>query len=134
MKGKHILALILSLTAICSCVKNELNPEFVKSDAVRLVVSGREMLRYDELTFQMAYNSTLHEFRVHTDNMSDYYIVRLSKVPNSVNQEVSGEIVWNTASGDGSINNTAFKAVRLEGGKIWLWDAADNVAVIVCCL
>lgn len=134
MKAKVFFISLALAFALCSCTKSELDPRFIEEDTVRLVVSGSEVFRYNELSCQMSYNSGRREFRVHTDNMSDYFILTLSKIPSSTNQETEGGIVWNTASGSGRANSTAFKAVKLEGGKIWLWDAADNISVVVTCL
>lgn len=134
MKVKNIIFLALALVLAASCVKHELDPRFVESDEVRLIVEGRDVFSYNERNCQMAYNIGKHEFRVFTDNMSDYYSLRLSSIPKVLNQEVSGELVWSTAAESGSVYGTAFKAVRLEGGKIWLWDATDGIAVVVSCL
>lgn len=134
MKVKNIIFLALALMLTASCTKHELDPRFVESEEIRLIVEGRNIFSYNERNCQMAYNAGKHEFRVFTDNMSDYYSLRLSSVPKVLNQEVSGEIVWNTEAESGSVYGSAFKAIRLEGGKIWLWDAADGIAVVVSCL
>ncbi len=134
MKLKGIILLAAALLLSGSCVRHELDPRFIESDEVRLIVSGEEIFSYEPLNCQMAYNSSKREFRVFTDNMSDCFTLRLSSFPSTLNQEVIGEIIWNTEKGSGTINNTAFKAVRLEGGKLWLWNATAGIAVVVSCL
>ncbi|MCQ2150285.1 MAG: hypothetical protein MJY46_00245 [Bacteroidales bacterium] len=129
LKGIFFMAAALLLSS--SCIRHELDPRFIESDEIRLIMSGKEIFTYDPLSCQMAYNNSRHEFRAFTDNMSDYFTLRLSSFPSTLNQEVSGEIIWNTEKGSGTLNNTAFKAVRLEGGKLWLWNATAGIAVVV---
>lgn len=129
LKGIFFMAAALLLSS--SCIRHELDPRFIESDEIRLIMSGKEIFTYDPLSCQMAYYNSRHEFRAFTDNMSDYFTLRLSSFPSTLNQEVSGEIIWNTEKSSGTLNNTAFKAVRLEGGKLWLWNATAGIAVVV---
>ena len=67
-----IFAALLGCLILSSCEGGKADPEFVNTTDCNLRVKGQVVFKYDPLTCQTAFNRRKCEFRVHTDNMSDY--------------------------------------------------------------
>ena len=70
-----ILFLILpGLAALAtSCQDTRYQNAFIQSENLCLQVGGKVQISYEELTCQKSFNRERKSFRVHSDNMSDYY-------------------------------------------------------------
>lgn len=123
--------LLLAALLLCSCRDDRFITPFVAQDGIRLTVNGRTVFTYDPLTCQLGFNRQRGEFRVHTDNMSDFYTLQLSKIPEREGQEVTGTLVWTTATDIYTKKNVTFTAEKLEGDCIWLWTGNGRVGVVV---
>lgn len=123
-----ILALVLA--ALAGCRTETLSEEFIEDRTPRMEIKGYTTFLYDPLKCQIGFNQDKCEFRVHTDNMSDFFIVRLSEMPSSENQILDGTAQWTT--GDDLHNKkTSFSVLKMDGDRIWLWSAESSIAVVV---
>lgn len=123
-----ILALVLA--ALTGCRTETLSEEFIEDRTPRMEIKGYTTFLYDPLKCQIGFNQDKCEFRVHTDNMSDFFIVRLSEMPSSENQVLDGTAQWTT--GDDLHNKkTSFSVLKMDGDRIWLWSAESSIAVVV---
>ena len=123
-----ILALVLA--ALGGCRTETLSEEFIEDRTPRMEIKGYTTFLYDPLKCQIGFNQDKCEFRVHTDNMSDFFIVRLSEMPSSENQILDGTAQWTT--GDDLHNKkTSFSVLKMDGDRIWLWSAESSIAVVV---
>lgn len=123
-----ILALVLA--ALAGCRTETLSEEFIEDRTPRMEIKGFTTFLYDPLKCQIGFNQDKCEFRVHTDNMSDFFIVRLSEMPSSENQILDGTAQWTT--GDDLHNKkTSFSVLKMDGDRIWLWSAESSIAVVV---
>ena len=130
-KAGHILLLMtLGASLLVSC-QGEMDPGFVASDGIRIEVRGREVFAYDEATCQLGYDSAAGDFRVHTDNMSDFFVVTLPVLPSAEGQTVTGSVRWATAAESGRRDDISLEVVRLDAGTIWLWAPLSRIAVTV---
>lgn len=128
---KTAAILLLAFLLLCSCRDDRLISSFVLEDEVCLVENSRTVFKYDPLSCQMSFNRDRSEFRVHTDNMSDFFTLTLSAVPIWKGQEVRGTLVWTTKDDIYTKRNVTFTAEKLEGDKIWLWTGNGRVGVVV---
>ena len=125
-----MLAALLGCLVLSSCTGGKADPDFIATSDCNLRVKGEVVFKYDPLTCQTAFNRRNCEFRVHTDNMSDFFIVRLSEMPSSENQILDGTAQWTT--GDDLHNKkTSFSVLKMDGDRIWLWSAESSIAVVV---
>ena len=123
-----ILALVLA--ALAGCRTETPSEEFIEDRTPRMEIKGYTTFLYDPLKCQIGFNQDKCEFRVHTDNMSDFFIVRLSEMPSSENQILDGTAQWTT--GDDLHNKkTSFSVLKMDGDRIWLWSAESSIAVVV---
>lgn len=129
MKRLILISAVILLT--CSCHDERLSSAFSARDDVRLQIGGVEQLCYDPLTWQMGFNQEKRQFRVHTDNMSDYFTLTLSSIPEKDGETVNGNLVYTTRSNVVTKNNVTFKVLRLEGDKIWLWNHSGHIGLEV---
>lgn len=125
------IAIILlgAALVLCGCQEERLLSAFSARDEVRLQIGGEEKMCYDPLTCQLAYNPDKREFRVHTDNMSDFFSLTLSAIPVADEEEVRGSLTYTTRTDIVHKNNITLRAVRLEGDKIWLWSQSASIGI-----
>ena len=135
MKGlKFILAFALLLVALPACIEEgTYTPEFLTDSTLRMAVGKTEIITYNPLTCQYAYNSDNLEFRLHTDNMSDYFIVRLQSEPTEEDQMVTAGLVrWTSPAGADEVRkNIALQVVKMEDDVIWLWNSRESIKMTV---
>ena len=125
----------LSILTILLCLLSGCNgggtytPEFLKDDTLRLAVGREEIISYNPLTCQYAFNTDRLEFRLHTDNMSDYFIVRLQEEPTGEDQVITaGLIRWTSRTGADEVRkNIALQVVKMEGDVVWLWNSRESI-------
>lgn len=123
------LALLLTIMTGC---QGKVDPEFIGSTTVGLQVKDEVVFEYDPLTWQTAFNRDKMEFRVHTDNMSDYYILSLNLVPTAVGQKAKGDIVWTSRSSIVSRKGISFTVEKMDrSGKLWLWCRKEQIGATV---
>ena len=131
MRKIKFILLILSIIALCSCRRDRFSSAFVESDEIRLQVGGSVQLRYDPLKYQLSFSRDLHEFRVSTDNMSDFFCLSLDGIPSEEGQVLGGRLVWTTHTDVLTKNNLALEVLHLEGGKVWLWSKDARIGACV---
>ena len=132
MKVQNILVCLLAVLALVSCNgRNGYDRSFTESDTISLKVNKQTVFEYDPFTCQLGYNDTKREFRVSTDNMSDYFVLTLSKIPTSKEEQITGSITWTGDDYTRELRNQTFQTVKVEHGKIWLWNQANKLAVII---
>lgn len=127
-----IFAALLGCLILSSCTGAKVDPEFVATSDCNLRVKGEVMFKYDPLTCQTAFNRERCEFRVHTDNMSDYYSVRLNLVPTAEGQKAKGDITWTSRSDVVTRKDLAFQVKKVDrSGRFWLWNRKEQIGVVI---
>ena len=130
----HHIPLLLLLAALLlpvSCSDQRMQNAFCESEDIRLMVGGEIPFIYNPGTCQLAFSRELREFRAHTDNMSDFYAVTLSEVPESIGQRVSGDLIWTTSKEVLRRKNLTLEVVRIEGEQIWLWSESGRIGLTI---
>ena len=126
-----VIALLFTLTA---CVEGgTYTPEFLTDATLRMAVGKTDIITYAPLSCQYAYNSDNMEFRLHTDNMSDYFIIRLQAEPTEEDQMVTaGLLRWTSPTGADQVRkNIALQVVKMEGDVVWLWYSRESIKMTV---
>ena len=126
-----LLCLMAAFLLVCCDGRHGYDRSFTDSDVVSLTVNKVKVFEYDPMTCQLGYNDSKREFRVSTDNMSDYFVITLSKIPTSKEEQVTGSISWTGADYIRDLSNQTFETVKVDRGKIWLWNQANKLAVII---
>ena len=131
MRKRLFILLCLLLSA---CAGRRIDPDFVASNDVRLRSRGEDCFVYDDIHCQMAFNLSRGEFRAFTDNLSDYYFIRMYELPGSEGQSIKADLEWTTYSTIETRKGIALKVVKLEGDTVWLWNGAQQLALTVVML
>ena len=124
-------ALILSMTA---CIEEgTYTPEFLTDNTLRMAVGKTDVITFNPLNCQYAFNADQLEFRLHTDNMSDYFIVRLQAEPTKEDQIITaGLLRWTSKTGADEVRkNIALQVVKMEDDVIWLWYSRESIKMTV---
>ena len=132
----YIAALLALLVLPVGCEPQTVDtPEFLTDSTLRMEVGKQEILTYNPITCQTALNLHRCEFRMHTDNMSEYFIIRFSSMPSEEGESVTVEsLVWTNPSGtDQTRKNITLEVVKLEGDIAWLWNSRESIRMTVRC-
>lgn len=130
-KRLNTFTLLIGIILLASC-QGKVDPEFIGLQDFGLQVKDTKVFTYNSLTWQTAFNRERCEFRVHTDNMSDYYCVTLNTVPSSEGQKVKGSVVWTSSSDVINKNGLNFSVEKIDrAGRIWLWCKKERIGAVI---
>lgn len=133
-KFSLLMALALCF-ALQGCVENALREEFIQTgDQLGLQVGQTKVFEYDAATCQYSYLPDSKEFRVGDDAMNNYFILKLSNIP-QLNSETGGTLIYTTESSIVTKNNLKFKLVKVEesakGKMLWFWNSKSQYGAVV---
>lgn len=132
MRRLIIIPSILLCLALGGCQSFKADPEFVSSTSTGLTVKGSTVFSYDPLTCQAAFNRQECEFRVFSDNMSDYYCVRLNTMPTAEGQKARGSVTWTDRDKVQVKKDLQFQVEKADrAGRLWLWNRKEGVGALV---
>lgn len=131
---KRLIVLILSTLLLCSCNERRLLNAFSNNDIARLQVGSIEQMHYDPLLCQMSFSADRKEFRIQTDNTSDFFVARFSEVPTTLSQKVNADLSWTTSTDVVSRNKLALEVTKIEGNKVWLWSKSAKIGLCIVIL
>lgn len=129
---KRFLAAMILCAMTSACYEPAPDPVTMSDSTPRLSVRGISIFTFDELNCQLGFNGKKNEFRMHTDNMSEYFIADLDRIPSSVGERVTAESLWWTTQSDVELKtNVALDVLKIEDGTIWLWNSRDQISAVV---
>ncbi len=133
MKKIQFYILLLIGALLCSCTENTFTPEFLTDNTIRMEIGKKNIFTYSSTKCQYAYNTARCEFRAHTDNMSDYFMLKLDRIPTAQGEEVNASYIeWIEKNGTDRLKkNVTLKVVQLEGDNIWLWSSKENIKLSI---
>ena len=127
----NTFTLLIGIILLASC-QGKVDPEFIGLQDFGLQVKDTKVFTYNSLTWQTAFNRERCEFRVHTDNMSDYYCVTLNTIPSSEGQKVKGSVVWTSSSDVINKSGLNFSVEKIDrAGRIWLWCKKERIGAVI---
>lgn len=95
-----------------------------------LTFKGEKYDRFTEETSQYGYRKDVNEFRVSNDNMSDYFVLRLDRIP-SVGDETTGTLIYTTVDDIVTKSGMHFKLVKAENEYYWFWNKKNSIGAVV---
>lgn len=132
MKRTAFCMMVLTLVLSVSCVRDSYDDAMLQKNDVSMTMNGREIFSFNPLTCQMSYNKAKREFRVFTDNMSDYFMLTLDSFPSKVGDSVKGTLEWTTDDDLGKQHGIFFSLEQTDAmGRLWLWNSDQKIFVIV---
>ena len=123
---------MLICIAASSCQGSKVDPEFVGTNTTGLTVKGQKVFVFDSMNCQTSFKRESCEYRSFTDNMSDYYCVKLDYVPTENGQKGKGELKWTSKSEIISKKGLSFTVEKTDrSGRLWLWCRKESIGVII---
>lgn len=123
---------MLICIAASSCQGSKVDPEFVDTNTTGLTVKEQKVFVFDSMNCQTSFKRESCEYRSFTDNMSDYYCVKLDYVPTENGQKVKGELKWTSKSEIISKKGLSFTVEKTDrSGRLWLWCRKESIGVII---
>lgn len=125
------LALILSG---CSNKSRMNEAEFVTTVSdISLTINGERIFTYYEKNHQLAYDDGKSQFRVMDDDLNNFMVVTLGKMPSNVGDIVDASITY-TTDDDILERAASFTVSRMDNDKCWLWNEEGKIGVVVTVL
>ena len=133
MKRLRIIFAVLASALLFSCQPQNITElsDFVRDNNVRLEVDGVKVFVYDEIGCQMALNANRGEFRAFDDTMSEYFILDMDSVPQSVGDRVNTTIIWTESGYEREKQNVTLVARSIRGDVVWLCDDTQHNAAVI---
>ncbi len=131
---KPIMATVAAMGIICGCEQHVFTVEqFNETESISLSIKGARIIEYKAETHQMGFNLVECEFRVHDDDMANYFIIRCNEMPSTTGQKVTADIEYTTPDDVKSRNGLEFEVTDIEdsSGKIWLWNQKYQIGAVV---
>ena len=134
---RRAAAAVLAVTAgllVCGCDPHGMSVEqFSSTEKISLQVKGSVMLEYSPERHQLGFNPGKCEFRVHDDNMADYFILTCRTMPTAVGQTVTADLVYTTADDVATRRELEFEVTDMDegDGRIWLWCSKAKIGIVV---
>lgn len=130
---KTIWKIILFTLAllICGCCPAKFEDVYTGSDTPSLTVRGESQLKFDPMYMQQSFSRSRGEFRVGTDNMSEYFVLKVSQIPSEENQNLTADVKWTSGESIKELHRRKFTVKKMEAGTIWLWCSQDNILAVV---
>ena len=129
---KYVLMLII-LTAFAGC--NEITEEeqiFADADSnPALYYKGSIWIDFDPNNYQLGYNEERKEFRLHDDDMSAFYILKLEETPNEKDETIEGKIKWSKGGRIIERDKVKFKVIKNEQDTYWLWSRSEQIGIVI---
>jgi len=127
------LAAMLTLT-IASCQKHEPVPEFLDGSTISLNMGGKAIHTYNQDTWQSSFKEKAIQYRVFSDDMTNYYTLVCGQKPTEKGQQIIATLTW--ASGGAAANSLSDLTFSVEQidpdtGAIWLWCKKKSIGVAV---
>jgi len=131
---RKLIFIVTTAVLLSSC---SAEPDFSLSESAtpRIERDSKALLEYDENFHQMAFDNAKNEFRITTDNMTDFLVVDLDALPTTAPSSVKAlSIQWSSAGGIISKTNLKMDVIKIEGNKIWLWNASEKIGLCLSTL
>lgn len=105
---------------------------FESAAAVGLYIKGAPVVVYDPTTFQTAVNHQRVTFRLQSDDQSKYVHVDCTdKAATAVDESTICKITYRAEDDMETVLIIKFIAVKVEDGRIWLWNELQKTGLIV---
>lgn len=132
MKPRHVAGIVLTLISIIGCVGPQPDEVLLPRTEISLTIKGETIMELDPATSQIAYNSERNEFRLASDNLSDWLIFKSNATPTDVGQEVMASLEYTSQSNIKRLTDLTFSVEKTApDGTTWLWNKEKKIGIII---
>lgn len=131
MTMKKIMLLAAVLIA-AGCSRYDVDEILMIREDISLTWKGVEQFVYEPATCQIGFNAERNEFRAHTDNLSEWFVLTCMDMPSEVGDEIEADISWTGVNDTRSMRGLEFQTRKIsEDGLIWLWCRSAKIGVTI---
>ena len=128
---KYMLLCALLLTA-AGCEPYDIDLVLLSREDVSLTWKGADQIVYEPDTWQIGCNTERNEFRVHDDEMANYFTVKCSARPTDEGQELTADVQWTMISSIKRFEGIRFEVKKVSAdGYVWMWSRTHNIGVVL---
>lgn len=132
MKPRYFAGIVLTLISITGCIGPQPDEVLLPRTEISLTIKGETIMELDPATSQIAYNSERNEFRLVTDNLSDWLIFKSSAAPTNPGQEVNASLEYTSQSSTKTLKDLTFSVEKTApDGTTWLWNKEKKIGIII---
>lgn len=136
MKAIKVIFSVLLVTA-AACNPVSFSPDkFIEhsGDDIILMKNGVTLLMYKPASWQLSCSrdeaGEKYEYRVHDDNMGEYYVFTCPVPLDQEGKQVSALLEWTTSRANEVVTGE-FIINKIEDGRIWLTCAKKHIGLVV---
>ena len=142
MRARYAILILGAILLLGACDKGMsekeeiyLNTSKTEADGSRrifLSVASKVIFEYDENSCQIAYNASKKQFRVMSDNMKEYYLVRCEAFPKA-GEKIKAELKYTSKNEVHTIPKLNFEVIDVDGetGVIRLWNEKNSIGATI---
>lgn len=132
MKPRYFAGIVLTIISVISCVGPQPDEVLLPRTEISLTIKGEAIMELDPATSQIAYNSERNEFRLASDNLSDWLIFKSNATPTDVGQEVMASLEYTSQSNIKRLSDLTFSVEKTApDGTTWLWSKEKKIGIII---
>lgn len=132
MKPRYFAGIVLTIISVISCVGPQPDEVLLPRTEISLTIKGEVIMELDPATCQVAYNSERNEFRLASDNLSDWLIFKSNATPTDAGQEVMASLEYTSQSNIKRLSDLTFSVEKVApDGTTWLWNKDRRIGIII---
>lgn len=132
MKPRYFAGIALTIISVISCVGPQPDEVLLPRTEISLTIKGEVIMELDPATSQIAYNSDRNEFRLVSDNLSDWMIFRSNAAPTDPGQEINASLEYTSQSSTKTLKDLTFSVEKTApDGTTWLWNKERKIGIII---
>ena len=127
---------ILFCLLLASCrEKDAVQPPEFPSGTISLIIEGKSVFVYDDISCQCSFDTSGNIFRAHTDDMGDYFFLgaRRYSQPLKKGDSLTANLEWAVGrSVPQERTNVSFTVDDIdEEGYVYLWSSGSIIAAVI---
>lgn len=133
---RKVLAILPALSVLLlssGCEKGlEPDPGFIADGRLALTVRNSMKVAYLPETYQIGFNAERHQFRIHNDTMSEYYILRCQELPDHQGQKIRCSLKYASEGKAFYKGGLTYEVLKTDDdGTFWLWNTEKGIGASV---
>lgn len=132
MRGIHYILILMTVALLSGCNIYDIDEILLERDDISLTWKGEEQLVFDPMTWQVGCNTKTYEYRVHDDDMADYFVLECESRPDVEGEDITASIEWTVETDVRRYDHITFTVKRIApDGRVWLWSRTQKIGVVV---
>ena len=132
MNKRHIAIMAVIAAIVSSCQQYNIEETLLMREDISLTVRNEVIMIYDPATWQLGQNVTTNEYRVHDDNMGNYFILTCDSKPWYAGQTIKADLKWTAPTRNMDETGLEFSVEKTDdNGLVWLWNSSRKIGIVI---